>query len=105
MSDKYPIIGFAEIPLNPSDPPHFSPTVSAASGATARRAPSAFSSAAKVSFSARAISTLSRPVFCWSKTSTGFVLCGSRFSSSSISIEACAFWQPRLSTVAPATLG
>ena len=101
-----PIAGFAEIPENPSDPPHFKPTQNC--DKRRRR---------------RGWSCPPRPL---QETSPGWLpttwRIQSRFSAARIPAAAseiadraaaicsrriltCEFWQPRLRTVAPATFG
>src|ERR1700752_784663 len=97
--------GLAEMPEKPSEPPHLSPTESCDNGAASRLHLSASTSPRKVCRIASDSMVNSSPLFCCSKMKRGLEKWGSLFFTSSRSTETCAFWQPRLSTVAPATLG
>src|SRR5579859_2752480 len=104
-SATWPIAGLAEMPENPSDPPHFNPTDKAESGAGVRSNLLASTKPKKVWRMACDSISNSVPLCCCSKISNGLLKLGSRFFSSSCKIGTWACWQPRLRIVAPATLG
>ena len=94
------------MPLNPSEPPHLSPIVSAESGAGARATSLAFSERGEgLVEGAASMSTDLAARFLLIEDQNRLRISGSRARSSSMSMLACAFWQPRLSTVAPGNIG
>src|SRR5688572_8392651 len=104
-SAQYPTAGLAEIPLKPSLPPHLTPSVSLSNDAGVLCCLLASVSPSKVFLIASLISCSSLCDCCCSKMNRGLSKEGCSFLRSSKKSFTCKFWQPRLNTVTPATLG
>ena len=106
-SAVWPMAGFAEIPENPSDPPHFTPKRNADNGAGLRSILliSIKPSNVLITTSFNNFSTPLPSSCCCSKMYIGLLKLGSFSLNFDLKTAIWECWQPKLKIVTPATFG